>query len=293
MGSVMESFSFESQFKGAIRQRYKHEELTFSSVFLVTDLDAERAATVQASCQRFLSHVRSVEGATWRVFTEGDLPHVPRLLELIEHDKPDLVVTYRNLTEHPRYPRSSLGNYVDSVTQATSVPVLVLPVRRQEDVHAEELQGRLQDTERVIVVTDHLTDDPQLIRFGAEFTAPGGLLLLSHVEDEDWFERYMRAIERIPEIDNETARELILARLLKDARDFVDSAAEDLHSGPLDIRVSPLVQMGHTIDAYRKIIGEHDPRLIVADAKDPGRQAMSDLAYSMAVEFIDVPVLLL
>ncbi len=289
----MESFSFESQFKGAIRQQYKHESLRFDSVFLVTDLDSDRAQRVQASCQRFLSHVRSIEGANWRVFTGADLPEVPRLLSLIEHDKPDLVVAYRNLTEHPRYPRSSLGNYVDSVTQATSVPVLVLPVRRQDDVGAEDLEGRLQDTERVIVVTDHLTDDPQLVRFGAEFTAPGGLLLLSHVEDEDWFERYMRAIDRIPEIDNDTARELILARLLKDARDFIDSAASTLHEGPLDVRVSPLVQMGHTIEAYRNIIAEHNVKLIVADAKDPGRRAMSDLAYSVAVEFIDVPILLL
>lgn len=289
----MESFSFESQFKGAIRQQYKHVPLDIESIFLVTDLSPERAARVQASCQRFLAKVHSVSKASWRLFTKDDLPHIPQLLERVEADKPGLLVTYRNLTEHPRYPQSSLGNYLDSVTQATSVPVLVLPVRRSQDVGAEDLQTRLGDTDRVIVVTDHLTDDPQLVRYGAEFTGKGGLLLLSHVEDEDWFERYMNAIERIPEIDNELARELIEARLLKDARDFVGNAAEALHASSLDIRVAPLVQMGHTIDAYRSLIGEHKVRLIVADAKDPARNAMSELAYSVAVEFLDVPILLL
>lgn len=289
----MESFSFESQFKGAIRQQYKHDPLEIDSVYVVTDLDAQRAGRVQASCERFLDQVPAMRGATWRVFTEDDLPHVPQLRELIEAEKPGLVITYRNLTEHPRYPRSSLGNYVDTVTQATTAPVLVLPVRRRDDVGAEDLEGRLQDTDRVIVVTDHLTDDPELVRYGAEFTQPGGLLLLSHIEDEAWFQRYMRAIDRIPELDNDLARDAIKARLLKDARDFVDSAAENLHSGPLDIRVSPLVEMGQTIDAYRKVIADHAVKLIVADAKDPGRRAMSDLAYSVAVEFIDVPILLL
>ena len=289
----MESFSFESQFKGAIRQQYTHVPLALDTIFLVTDMAPDRAERVLASCKRFLGQVRCTRESTWRVFTVEDLPPIPRLLELVEAENPGLLITYRNLTEHPRYPRSSLGNYVDSVTQATSVPVLVLPVRRSDDVDAEHLRTRLDDTDRVIVVTEHLTDDPQLVRYGAEFTGTGGLLLLSHVEDEDAYERYMHAIERIPEIDNDEARELIAARLLKDARDFVDNAAQTLHDGVLDIRVSPLVQMGRTIDTYRRLIAEHDVRLIVADAKDPARSAMSELAYSVAVEFLDVPILLL
>jgi hypothetical protein len=289
----MESFSFESQFKGAIRKRYKHAAVQIDSVFLVTDLPAERAEVVRSTAASFLAGVGAVRDAQWRVFTSETLPEVPDLLEIIERDDPGLVVTYRNVKERPRHPRSSLGNYVDSVTQAAQAPVLVLPVRRRSDPDGQQLRSRLTDTSRVIVVTDHLTDDPPLIRYGAEFTSPGGLLILTHIEHQGWFDRYMNAIERIPEIDDDLARECLHNRLLKDASDFIDDAAATLHSGPLDVRVSPIVQMGRPIQAYRDIIGEHDVRLIVGDAKDPSREAMSDLAYSVAVEFTDVPILLL
>jgi hypothetical protein len=288
----MDAFSFESQFKAAIRQRYKHEPVEVEKILVVTDLDREGSERVMETCKRFLSGVRALEGAQWSLLFDENLPAVQDLIRMVDETTPDLMVAYRNLGENPRYPKSSLGNYVDTITQATSVPVLVLPVRRGDD-DGSRLEARLINTDRVMVITDHLNEDPQLVRYGAEFTEAGGQLFLSHIEDAAVFERYMRIIGKIPEIDDDDARAKISARLLKEARDFVEDAAEDLSKRALDLKVRPVVEMGDTIDAYRRYLHDHEVDLLVVNFKSCDRYAMSDLAYAITIEFVDVPVLLL
>lgn len=287
------SFSFESQFKGAIRRNYKHEPLSLRRVCLVTDLEQGRAQHIEAVTRRFLGGASALRHASWEHLDSQALGTVPELVERICQSDYDLVITYRNLREQPRSPRSSLGNYLDSLTQATDSPVLVLPVRRRRDEGGQQLEARLQNTDRVMVITDHLTEDPALIRYGAEFTQPGGLLFLSHVEDQDVFERYMDIIGKIPEIDDDLARERIQERLLKEARQFCDSAAVELHTLELDLTVKPLVHMGRPLATYKQLLAEHEVDLLVADSKTPDRYAMSASAYAATVEFIDTPILLL
>ncbi|MEZ6042357.1 MAG: hypothetical protein R3C20_17780 [Planctomycetaceae bacterium] len=49
------------------------------------------------------------------------------LLEMIDTEQTDLIVTYRHLHERDMLPVHSLGVYLDMLTQTTSIPVLVLP----------------------------------------------------------------------------------------------------------------------------------------------------------------------
>ena len=288
-----EAFSFESQFRGAIRQRYHHEPLTLGRVLVVTDLAHDRADVVRQSTQRLLGKLPAAAGISWDLITKDDFPQLPALVARIDADQPELVVASRNLGEYPRFPENTLGTYVDNLTQATDVPVLVLPVRHDADEGARELTQQLQATQRVLVVTDHLTEDPQLIRWGAELTAPGGTLYLTHIEDECVFERYMTIISKIPEIDDDFARQAIRERLLKEAHDFCSEAGQVLASQKEGVTVEPMVEMGEPLAVVRAWLAEHEVDLVVADAKDPQSAAMSALTHALAVEFVDTPLLLL
>ena len=93
---------------------------------------------------------------------------------------------------------------MDVLTQATSTPIVLLPAPTAEG----RLPGNCQDTMRVMVLTDHLTGDGVLIDYGARFTQDGGTLVLTHLEDDVAFGRYLDAIAKIPAIDTDTARRL-------------------------------------------------------------------------------------
>jgi len=288
-----DAFSFESQFRGAIRQRYRHEPLRIERVLIVTDLPVDRAEAVRQSTQRLLGKLPAMAGAAWELITAADFPQLPALVARIEAERPGLIVASRNLGEHPRFPDNSLGTYVDNLTQATDVPVLVLPVRRDDDEGARELVEQLRGTERVLVVTDHLTEDPALIRWGAELTLPEGRLFLTHIEDESIFERYLAVISRIPEIDDDVARRTLGERLLKEARDFCVEAARGLTAEGAHVTVEPMVAMGEPVAVVREWLATHEVDLVVADAKDPQSAAMSALTHTLAVEFLGTPLLLL
>lgn len=286
-----DTFSFESQFRGAIRPRYRHEPLALERVLVVTDLAPERAEAVRASAQRLLGGLPATSTTTWDLVTAEAFPSLPDLVARVAAEGPGLIVASRNLGESPRHPDNSLGTYVDNLTQAVDVPVLLLPVRRDADEGARELVAQLADTDRVLVVTDHLTEDPQLVRWGAELTAKGGRLYLAHVEDEAVFERYMGVIARIPEIDDDVARRALGERLLKEARDAVSEAAQGL--ADRDLVVEPMVTFGEPLAVMKAWLAEHAVDLVIADAKDPRTAAMSAFAHTLAVELLDTPLLLL
>ena len=73
------------------------------------------------------------------------------------------------------------------MTQATSVPVLVLPHPDAD----RALPHSVKDTDRVMAITDHLSGDNRLVSYAAALTAPGGTLVLVHVEDEQVFRRFV------------------------------------------------------------------------------------------------------
>ena len=80
------------------------------------------------------------------------------------------------------------------LTQATRVPVVVLP-------HPDAtlaLPHTLQNTDRVMAITDHLSGDDRLVNYALGFTQPGGSCWLTHVEPTSVFDHYLDIISKIP-----------------------------------------------------------------------------------------------
>ena len=102
----------------------------------------------------------------------------------------------------------------------------------------------------------------------------------------------MEAIARIPTIDTAGARETIARQLLKQPRDFVQSCKSVLADAGVKTRIEEIVRFGRQISSYRSLIDEHDIDLLVMNTKDEDQLAMHGLAYPLAVELRDTPLLM-
>lgn len=280
--------TFESVFKAADKPVFAYQRLAFGKVLLVTDLDQAGADALLAQVRGFLAVVDG-PGTEWSAVAGAAFGDVHRLLELVEAARPDLVVTYRHLhSEAWRWP-FSLGEHLDVLTQATSTPVLVVP--HPDAGHA--LPHSVKNTDRVMAITDHLAGESRLVNTALAFTRPGGTCWLTHVESGPTFERYMAVIERIPALETEVARETIEAQLLKEPRDFIRSCRAALEAEGLEVRLEEIVTMGRRLAEYQKLIEEHRLDLLVLYTKDEDQLAMHGLAYPLAVELRQIPLLLL
>ncbi|MEZ4464231.1 MAG: hypothetical protein R3F60_06295 [bacterium] len=275
---------FESVFRAAAKPVYRHEARVFSHALIVTDLPAEQAAAFGERVQSFL---KGINGMRFTVVDASRAPTVGDLLALMDAERPDLVCAYRNLHSSGwRWPYT-LGDHVVVLTQVTEVPVLLLP--------RPEAEARFEDggTDRVMAMTDHLAGDAGLVRAAASLTSPGGTLFLTHVEDEAVFDRYMGLIGKLPAVDTEVAREGLLGRMLREPADYIESVRAALAAAQVPIRVEAEVTMGHHLSVYRQLITRHAIDLLVLNTKDADQLAMHGLAYPLAVELRDVPMLLL
>ncbi|MBT3636980.1 MAG: hypothetical protein HN531_08575 [Opitutae bacterium] len=280
---------FESVFKAAAKTHYVHEKHPLGKVLLVTDMDSAEAALYLQTVKTFLENVLPESETDWLLVSQNDFENVKDLLDKVEEHRPDLVITYRNLKSDAwRWPYS-LGEHLDVLTQVTSTPVLVLPHPDRED--STDFLARPPET--VMAVSGHLCGEGKLVGYSAAFTPSGGKLILSHVEDEATHDRYLAAIEKIPEIDSEVARETILSRLLKDAKDFSESAQTVLGEADLGIEVECHAKVGRRLEDYRKLIEEDHVDLLVMHAKEDDQMAMHGMAHPLAVELRSVPLLLL
>lgn len=277
---------FESVFKAAERTVYTYERIEIPKVLVVTDLDHDGAERYRERAASFLAELTSgSREVEWRAAAREKSATVGDLLALVEAETPDLVATYRNLhTQAWRWPHS-LGDRLEVLTQATSVPVLVLP-RPETD-----WQGR--DTDQVLALTDHISGDARLVNYAVRLTRKGGELCLAHIEDEGVFERYLGVIGKIPEIDTATARERIREQLLKDAADYIVSVKEVLREEQRPIGLSKVVAMGHRLADLKRLIAEKSCDLLVLNTKDQDQLAIHGLAYPLAVELTATPILML
>ena len=281
---------FESLFKSASKPVFQIEPVTVNRVMVVLDEAAPLSPEYVPSVMNFLSVLNNIEQDIETLIVTGEQYNsVGNLLELIQDFEPDLVCTYRNLcipaTEFP----FSLGVFVDVLTQATSIPVLLLP--RPDMVHGPE--HVLTNTDRVMAVTDHLAGDSHLVTYAALFTQDGGQLTLAHIEDEQTFDRLIDVIGKIPSIDTEPARIAILDQLLKEPADFIESCRMGIQQAGIPIEVASVVTMGHHLSDYRNLIRESETDLLVFNTKDEDQLAMHGLAYPLSVEFRDLPLLLI
>jgi hypothetical protein len=279
---------FESVFKSADKAVYTYDRPTFDRVLLVTDLNKADAADIASRVRSFLTAINDA-GTRWDTLYGDAFGSVQALLESIEERKPDLIVTYRHLhSEAWRWPHS-LGEYLDVMTQATSVPVLVLPHPDAD----RALPHSVKDTDRVMAITDHLTGDNRLVNMAVRFTESGGTCWLTHVESQPVFDRYMEAVSKIPALDTDVAREALAAQLLKEPRDFIAACRAEIDAQGLPVRIEEVVVMGRQVDEYGDLIAEREVDLLVLHTKDDNQLAMHGAAYSLAVELRGVPLLML
>ncbi len=278
---------FESLFKYAERTPFEYRRVEVSKILVVSDLDEKDAWELQARLRTMLAVLG--DDVTWVDAGEDRGRSVGELLRVVEEEKADLIVTYRSLySESWRWPYS-LGEHLDVLTQATTTPVLVLP---RPDREAYWQQDGL-NTSSVMAITDHLNGDADLVRWAARFTGEDGLLTLVHVEDDVVFEHTLEAIDKIPAIDTDTARELISRQLLKDPQEYIETCRRVLADEGLPLKVEAVVQFGHRLGGVRRLVDEHGVDLLVIETKDEDQLAMHGLAYPIAVELRQTPLLML
>jgi hypothetical protein len=277
---------FESVFRRAEKEQLAFVDIPIESIAFVVDGGHQEAAAAIPEIKKFLCRLENVPD--WRVISGEQYQTVDQLLGRIDEHRTDLIITYRHLQEASMIPQHSLGVYLDVLTQTTSIPVLVLPGTASAPAG---IQTRVCD--RVMVIADHIHGDNRLINYGARMCSVGGTMWLCHVEDDRIFERYMQAIERIPEIDSDQARVLIDRQLLGEARDFVEGCAVIIQEEGPGIHVENYVGRGHHLQDYRRLIDEQNIDLLVLNTKDDDQLAMHGRAYSVSVELTDVSMLLL
>ncbi len=275
---------FESLFRSAAKEQHEFEEYTITRAALVTDGDDESARGIIAEIERVFARLAGVE---WTVLSAGAYGDPSELMARIQEASPDLLCSYRNLHTRAKEWPYSLGSYLDVMAQVTPMPVLVLPQPTLGGVFDPPL-GKVDD---VLVVTDHISGSGELVNVAARMVSPGGKLVLAHIEDDATFDRYARIMSMVPGIDTEPTVAALKERLLREARDYIESCSEALEGSPVG-EVIEDVRMGHRVSDVRAMLDEHEVDLVVFSVKDDAQLAMHGLAYPLAIELRDVPVLM-
>lgn len=279
---------FESVFKGAAKARFRFALPELGKVALVSDESKQAAEALRERVAGYLAPLPAATGAEWVVLDGGDYSSLDELLKKLEELAPDLVITSRCLKEEEKNPPYSLGVYLDVLAQATSYPLLVLP-----NSESPAFETAFEDLREVMVVTDHITGDDRLINWGVFFTPRDGKLVLSHVEDDAEFERYIGLIGKVPAIDTDIAREALRHQILREPQDFIASCTEVLEKAEVPLEVLSDVRLGHLIGDYEQMIAEHEVDLMVVKSKAEAQLAMPGRAYAIVVEFQHLPLLLI
>ncbi|MHC4909489.1 MAG: hypothetical protein ACYTF9_07205 [Planctomycetota bacterium] len=278
---------FESVFRSADKPRFEWERPSMQTVLLLSDKSETDHVAWSRAVLDFLGPAGGAGERRAIDVTGASIDGVASLLETVERYEPDLICTYRHLhSEGWQWP-FTLGDHVEVLTQATSIPVLVLP-------HPTVNDGALPEAPRtVMALTDHLAGDHRLVRHAAAVTAHGGTLWLTHVEDDAIFERYLDTISRIEAIDTDVARQTIADKLMTGARDYIATCRTGLAEAGLDIEVEEEVTMGHRLHTYIDLIEKHAVDLLVFNTKVDDQLAMHGMAYPLAVQVRNVPMLML
>ncbi len=280
---------FESIFRASVKERLAYRRIEIQDILLITDLDAGEAEVFKRQVQRFLSVLGPPEKVNFFVITGEEYNTTEDILRLIDGYAVDLICSYRNLHSTAwRYPHS-LGEHLDVLIQKTITPVLVVPHPRAG--YASE--HAMQDTRAVMVVSDFVAINHDLINYAVRLTRPSGTLFLSHVESRYIFERYMEAIGKIDVIDTTLARTRLSEQLLREPEEYFLGCSEILREHGVSLDIRSMVRFGYGLEEYRHQIESRNLDLLVMYAKDERQQAMHSVAYPLAVELRQIPLLLL
>lgn len=278
---------FESVFRAADKAVYEYGRIDVKRVQVVSDLEGQAGAALVDQIRAFLSVID--EDVEWSRLDGDAFDSVRSLLDHVEHEKPDLIVTYRHLHSRAWHWPHSLGEYLDVLTQATDIPIIVLP-------HPDANYGlphSVKNTNRVMAITDHLTGDARLVNYAVRFTEPHGTCWLTHIEGHQSFDHFINAISKISEIDTDIACQAIEEQLFKEPRDYIRSCRDVLEAAGLTITIEKLVTMGRRLAEYQRLVEEHKIDLLVLNTMDEDQLAMHGLAYPLAVELRQIPLLML
>ena len=80
---------------------------------------------------------------------------------------------------------------------------------------------------------------------------------------------------------------------LKEPNDYIESCREGLKSALVPLTVDSIVAVGDPLTTYQYFLAEHEVNLLVINTKDENQHAMQNLAYTLAVELRDIPLLML
>ena len=278
--------AFESAFRSASRQPFRFEAPPLRSVLIVADVQDQALEDYGVACKAFLAPALG-DGAV-RFDLLSELTGLEAVLARVEELEPDLIVSYRNLVSDAWTYAFSLGVYLNALTRGTERPVLVTPSPRAYPSMAwsKETPGD------VMVLDEDLTNDDNIVNWAARCTTKNGRLHLTHVENDEIFERYMKAIGKIPEIDTEAARELLLEQLMKDPRDYMASVERALQEAGAALEVRSHIGVGHRVADLRDVIAEENIDLVVLPTLEEDRIALHGASYSLAVQLTETPILM-
>ena len=145
---------FESRFRGAAKDVYRYRERTIDHVVVFTDLSPEQTAAYGKQVQMALRMLPASEARSWRFVPGSECASIGDVLALVETTAPDLIVAYRNLHSSAWRWQHSLSDHIEVLTQATEVPVLLLP---RPDAGGTWAPPTIADTDHcVMALTDHL-----------------------------------------------------------------------------------------------------------------------------------------
>ena len=280
---------FESVFKSADKPVFRYEPFAVGSALALPDLDGDGAESFSSLVRKYLD-ASGEEGMPPLQVVRGDeFWSIEECLKIIDRDKSELICTYRGLHSDCWRWGHSLGSYVEVLTQTVNIPVLVFP----HPGSAAALSADEDDCSRVMAMTDHLAGDSRLVNAALFFTPASGTLHLSNIEDEQVFERYMAAIEKKPSVDSAAVRENLLFRILKEAEDYIQSCRAVVAEQGLEVEVIEAVELGMHVEDYRQLVVAGEIDLLVMNTREVDQLAMHGLAYTLAVELSDIPLLLL
>ncbi len=280
---------FESVFRSAVKDVFEFRKPKLENMFVVTDLPDSSAMEYVKLVKKFIRTMQAENNTQWEYLNGNNFTTTQDLLTAVSNAKPDLILTYRNLHSRAwKYPYS-LGEHLDVLINTTDVPVMVLP-NPNADVG---LDHAMKNTNVVMAMTDRLSNDHDLVNYAVNFTQENGRLYLVHIEDAETFAHYIQMISKIESIDTEEAEEKIHAQLLKEPRHFIHTVQQKLATLGVPIKIEPIVDFGHHLTEFRHYIAEYKVDLLVLNTKDKQQMAMHGLAYPLAVELINIPLLLI
>ena len=274
---------FESQFKRALKEPYLFDAVELNKILFVEDSSESEAAQALERVKPLVPQIYQDQEAIWTCLSGKDYSSVRELTQKVEEHKPDLIIVKRGLKTKLEDAVYGLTNYIDTLTQVCSSPVLLLPNSTQE----------LNLSGAVLVETDHLTGDSRLINWGVRFALPDKTLILAHIEDDQIFQYYIDVISKISEIDTELAARRIEEILLKLPSDFITQISATLGERCPNLKPESVVRLGHTLSDFHYLLEQREVSLLVINTKVDEQLAMGGKAYGIAVEFKDSPLLLL